>query len=866
MRGATPTTSWRGGTPSLGRADKYARGVAGPIEQTYVEVLPDLTRFDRELQSGLNSAFAKAEQAASSAAEGIEDEFTQGAIDAERAIDRNLGGDAFQKVELAAGQAGQEIEAEFKEAANAAERALDGIEPDTSGFGDAGKSGGDSFLGGLDVTMLAKGGVAAIGVAAAAALAAGFEGAMAAEDLGARLQGQLGISEENAARAGQTAANLYRDAWGDSLDEVGEAVTALLGNFPDLTDAELEAAGAEVLAFADLFNIDVAEAAAAAGIAVENDLATSATGALDLLTKSFQEVPPLIRDEITTAISEYGKSFDQLGIEGPEAFGLLVQASDQGIIGIDKAGDAIKEFTIRATDGSKLSSEAFDTIGLDAEAMANDILAGGDTAGDAFGQIVEGLLGITDPAEQANTAIALFGTPIEDLGTENIPAFLEALSGGEGALTDFEGAAQEAADTVGGTTSAQIESFKREVLGGLADFTGAVLIPALQGLVDFFQLIIPPAVELVRTAVSGLVAWWEENWPRIQAAMQPLIDWVTLTLWPALQEVWGFIQAEVGALLLWWEENWPLFQETIQGVWEAIVVLIEDAWARIELIISVALEIITVIWNTWGETIVEYLASTWENVKSIVQAAIEIVRGIIDTVTALIRGDWSAVWDGIKTILSGVWNLMKGIVSQAINQLKTIIRIPLDAIKALWSAAWNGIKSTLSSIWETMKTNVSNSIDTVIGFFRGIPGAISSAFSTLSEAILAPFRWAFDQIRSLWNSTAGGFGFSIPSWVPGVGGREFRIPEMEYGGFVNAPTIAMLGERSKQELVLPLTNKARTRDLLGQAGLWPPGGEGERSGAQVAFYGGQVFQDATDADLASQRVTAALDARRLTAA
>lgn len=38
------------------------------------------------------------------------------------------------------------------------------------------------------------------------------------------------------------------------------------------------------------------------------------------------------------------------------------------------------------------------------------------------------LLAIRDPAERANTAIALFGTPVEDLSVDQIPQFLKALA------------------------------------------------------------------------------------------------------------------------------------------------------------------------------------------------------------------------------------------------------------------------------------------------------------------------------------------------------------------------------------------------------------------------------------------------------
>lgn len=72
--------------------------------------------------------------------------------------------------------------------------------------------------------------------------------------------------------------------------------------------------------------------------------------------------------------------------------------------------------------------------------------------------------------------------------------------------------------------------------------------------------------------------------------------------------------------------------------------------------------------------------------------------------------------------------------------------------------------------------------DQIVGFFRSVPGAIASAFSGLAGAISDPFRAAFSAIKRLWNRTVGGFGFSIPSWVPGLSGKSFHIPKMHGGG------------------------------------------------------------------------------------
>ena len=55
-------------------------------------------------------------------------------------------------------------------------------------------------------------------------------------------------------------------------------------------------------------------------------------------------------------------------------------AATDGQYGIDKMGDAIKEFSIRAIDGSKKTSGVYAQLGLDSEDMATRIAKGGDSA------------------------------------------------------------------------------------------------------------------------------------------------------------------------------------------------------------------------------------------------------------------------------------------------------------------------------------------------------------------------------------------------------------------------------------------------------------------------------------------------------
>jgi hypothetical protein len=59
--------------------------------------------------------------------------------------------------------------------------------------------------------------------------------------------------------------------------------------------------------------------------------------------------------------------------------------------------------------------------------------------------------------------------------------------------------------------------------------------------------------------------------------------------------------------------------------------------------------------------------------------------------------------------------------------------------------------------------------------------------------------------------------------IPGagvVGDLLGGLPGLEAGGIITQPTIAMLGEKAKEEVVLPLTDPKRTLELAHQSGLF----------------------------------------------
>jgi len=103
----------------------------------------------------------------------------------------------------------------------------------------------------------------------------------------------------------------------------------------------------------------------------------------------------------------------------------------------------------------------------------------------------------------------------------------------------------------------------------------------------------------------------------------------------------------------------------------------------------------------------------------------------------------------------------------------------------------------------------------VDGVFGAIKWWITNIVIPQFNLMLTVFKTIFNGIASVWNNTIGKFSFKVPSWVPGIGGKGFEmpnIPMLANGGIVTGPTLAMIGEGRGPEAVIPL-------DRMGEFGM-----------------------------------------------
>jgi minor tail protein len=303
-------------------------------------------------------------------------------------------------------------------------------------------------------------GVAAAGVGLGAAVTAGLLSSLDAETASAKLQAQLGKGTPAAEQAGRVAGKVYAGAYGESLEQVGDTLRQLETSGAlamGATDDQVQKLTQNTLSLADAFGQDTEGAVNAVAQMMKTGLAPNADAALDILAKGFQNGNDKAGDLLDT-FNEYGTQFRKLGLDGQQAMGLIQQGLKGGARDADLVADSLKEFSIRAVDGSKTTIDGFKSLGLNAEQMAKKIAAGGKDAAGGLDEVLDRLRGIKDPVERSRIAVELFGTQAEDMG-----AALNSLdlTSATTELGKVEGAAQGISDTLGDTVASKLEASKR---------------------------------------------------------------------------------------------------------------------------------------------------------------------------------------------------------------------------------------------------------------------------------------------------------------------------------------------------------------------------------------------------------------------
>ncbi|MFG2993947.1 phage tail tape measure protein [Streptomyces sp. NPDC048257] len=482
----------------------------------------------------------------------------------------------------------------------------------------------------VDRSLMGIGGAAA-GAAVGGMFAVGLAAAMDASSANAKLTAQLGLTKEEAQRAGDVAGDVFNAGFGESIAEVNEgigAVASSLGGMSNIGTAELEEMTRAGLALAETFEIDIADASTAAGVMINTGLVKDGTEAFDVLTKAAQTLPKSMMEDIPAAINEYGKHWSRIGLDAKDAMGMMSQYVKAGGRDIDQAGDVLHEFARITSEETDKASEAFKGLKLPAKEMLDEIHKGGAPAKAALQRTIEALRGVKDQGEQSALAVELFGDMAGE-GADALWAMDPATAAASSGMADAAGAAASMEEALAADPMHAYDSIVRSLSSSLGELLG----PALATVAGFAKEH-PEAFKAIAAALAifavamgiAAIAQWAMN----SAMLANPVTWIILAI-VALIAVIVLIATKT----TWFQTAWKATTDAVGAAWDWL-------WDKL----STGFGGLGELFMTW--TGAQFLLDHWEDIQNGVGAAMDWVSGNVEESIQewMARFDWLAALPG----------------------------------------------------------------------------------------------------------------------------------------------------------------------------------------------------------------------------
>lgn len=486
------------------------------------------------------------------------------------------------------------------------------------------------------------------GVAAAGVVVAGVKGANDINTAMNQLTAATGATTEQSEKWRGVLESVYKNNYGEDYGDIADGIEQITKNLGDMDSEPLQSVTESAFALRDTFGYEIPESTRAAKAMMDN-FGISGDQAMNLIAEGAQNGLDY-SGELLDSISEYSVQFNKVGLGANDMFAIFQKGAESGAFNLDKVGDAVKEFSIRAIDGSDTTVDGFKKIGLNADEMAKKFSAGGDTAKEAFQQTIKGLAEMEDPIAQNTAGVDLFGTMWEDLGPEAVTAMADIQT----SSYDTADAMNQIKDVKYDDLSSQFETLKRNVstavipigealiplLQTLASEVLPAVISFLQPLIQLFTALLGPVISVISNAITPLIA-----------AFNKLVSKAITPLTHALQ-----------AILV------PIFTGTLNSVFRSASSVINNIIGIFQNLLNFVKNIFTGNWR-----------GAWNNVKSIFSNAISGLAAIFKAPMNAIVDGWNSLARSLGSVSAPEWVPVVGGKSFSLPKMSRL-KIGLDYV------------------------------------------------------------------------------------------------------------------------------------------------------------------------------------------
>jgi TP901 family phage tail tape measure protein len=434
----------------------------------------------------------------------------------------------------------------------------------------------------------------------------------------------------------------------------------------------------------------------------------------------------------------------------------------------------------------------------------------------------------------------------------------------------------------------------------LTEKVGPAIVATTKFLLDHKEILVFIGAFITAAIIPAMYAFGKAaiiNGAKMMIALGPIpliigiiaaLAYLIITNWDSISaffvSLWGSVVQVFNGFVTWVS---ALFAPVIAGIttaWNAIVTFFSGLWAGVVGIFNGVVSFI----QQWGLTIIAVIfwpfslalgliIANWSTITAFFTGVWNGITAVFSVVAEWFSGVFQAAWNGIVAIwdfvvayYTGIWNGIVTIFSPVVSWFSDMFGLAWQGIVAIWNFAvsyytgvWNGIVAVFSvvagwfgGIFSDAWNRITGVFAAVGGFFRGvwdtIVGIFGSIGTAVGDAIGSAFKSVVNGIISGAVSIINGFidtingAIGIINNIPGVSIPEIGrlgVPALASGGIATKATLAMIGEGSESEAILPLSKLGKLmRSELpnGRTGLGigsdVSGLEGETTASGDTFY------------------------------
>ena len=496
--------------------------------------------------------------------------------------------------------------------------------------------------------------------------------------------------------------DIYANNYGENFDDIATAMGEVKKNLGDLSNVDMQNVTESAFTLRDPYGYEIPERVRAAKAMMES-FGTSGEDAMNLIASGSQNGLDF-SGELIDSINEYSSQFKKLGFNADDMFNIFQKGADSGAWNLDKIGDAVKEFSIRAIDGSNTTIDGFTKIGLNADDMASKFAQGGDTAKQAFKETVTALSQMQDPIAQNTAGVDLFGTMWEDLGPEAVTALADIKDGAydtgdaldkmKDVKYDDLGSALEGLkrnlelliQPLGDALVPLIENFINEILPKMQEqmqpisdkliefsptlmsLVGDILPPLFDLIVQLMPFILQIGAEVLPILIDAFNQLLPPLMSIISQLLPPLLDLFT-TLMPIILEIATSLMPPLI----------DVFNALMPPILDLIDQLLPPLMASLESLMP-CIEALTPVIQTLAELFAVRLQQAINNVMPVISGVMQTLSYLLDFITNIFQGHWEGAWDSIVGYFRSVFGNVANVAAMAINNVVDVINGMLGGI------------------------------------------------------------------------------------------------------------------------------------------------------------------------------------------